>query len=77
MCERSKGTEMEKAEEKVEQYEASCCEAEMELALISDRLGEMPPVVDDVSWAHIGAMRYIVHMLREVRFQLDKMSEEK
>lgn len=74
MSKRSKGTEMK---EKIEQYEASCCEVEMELALISDRLGEMPAVVDDVSWAHIGAMRYIVHMLREVRFQLDKMSEEK
>lgn len=77
MCKRSKGIEMEKAREKVEQYEASCCEAEMELALIGDRLEQLPKGLKDVSWASIGAMRYIVHMLREVRFQLDGMSEEK
>lgn len=66
-----------KDKEKIEQYEASHCEADIELALIADKLQDMPADRKDVTWGHVGSMRYIVHMLREVRFQLDGMSEEK
>ena len=65
-----------KDKEKIEQYEASHCEADIELALIADKLQDMPADRKDVTWGHVGSMRYIVHMLREVRLHLENVGGE-
>lgn len=65
-----------KQDDKLEHYEAAHCEAEMELALIADRLQDMPAASEMINWSHVGSMRYIVHMLREVRLHLDNVGGE-
>ena len=65
-----------KDKEKIEQYEAAHCEAEIELALIADKLQDLPADTSQINWGHVGSLRYIVHMLREVRTHLENVGGE-
>jgi len=65
-----------KQDDKLEHYESAHCEAEMELALIGDRLQDMPADGKGITWADVGSLRYVVHMLREVRLHLDNVGGE-
>lgn len=65
-----------KTDGKVEYYDSAHCEAEIECQLIADRLRDMPERAEGVKWSHVGSLRYVVHMLREVRLHLDYTAEE-